>query len=753
MVTFSQLQHIDLASLNAAATDFETMVRSWDLSTKMQNEVIGPVQQSGWHGPTADAAAGSLTRTRDQIHAAFEEASAIARTLREAHDEFAAARKDLQTAVQHAAGKGLTVDGEGGVHWPPATDPVDKKDPDYAKGRQSDAQATADEIGKALDRATEADTAATAALAGDTGTDSGSFNSNPVGSLAEAEAKQAAQILSLGSKATDAQLTQLQSLLQHHNGDPRFAAAFYGGQEPATFLASYGAMAQSGDFSDSPARKAAVKGIQDGLGLTLATATDSHKQPHVSDDWEQRLRKAGGEQIPLDPKANPKSSPYGYQILGNILRHGDYDAHFINPIAEHVTQLTNENPGRWDAVAAMHGSPFQEFQFTGVTDEKGNVHGFNPLSSVLEALGHSPEAATRFFSDPPTAYNPDGSVKSHGGENKYFEMLTDSGERSLLRDMPYPLRPNPGTADAFEVGALGHALEAATTGRGYDDANAPLAKHTPEMSALTEKIFETYGTKDGPEQLHGDKALFGAMNGSLGNITAAYMGDVQAALEGPGAPAVTGTPADLKDAEVRRLLDVLGRDPDAYASIAAGQQAYTTVQIEDAISKHGHGSQSEIQMAVENAVRPGGQVTGLITGAMADEVYTRHAAEDKDFNEAIDTKREIAGKVWEFTGGKAMERAPVAGEGVNFVVEQIMDGVAESYKVDTHNEADDEAKEAVSQAKHGAQKAVLETFDRAASGSGLDPAFLEQLRRRAGQVSDDGYTSGASGPKPAGQSG
>ncbi|WP_406208137.1 hypothetical protein OH807_36235 [Kitasatospora sp. NBC_01560] len=753
MVTFSQLQHLDLASLNGAAGDFEAMVRKWDLSTKMQNEVIGPVQQSNWHGPSAEPALASLTRTRDQIHAAFEEASAIARTLREAHDELAAAKKDLQTAVQHAGAKGLTVDAEGGVHWPPATDPADKKDPDYAKSQQSNAQAAADEIGKALDRAREADDAATAALAGDTGTDSNAFNSNPVGSLAEAEAKQASEILSLGSKATDAQLTQLQTLLQHHSGDPRFAAAFYGGQDPATFLASYGAMAQSGDFANSPARKDAIKGIQDGLGLTLATATDGKKQPHVSDEWEQRLRKAGGEQIPLDPKANPKSSPYGYQILGNILRHGDYDPHFINPIAEHVTQLTNENPGRWDAVAAMHGSPFQEFQFTGVTDEKGNVHGFNPMSSVLEALGHSPEAATKFFSDPPTTYNPDGTVKSHGGENKYFAMLTDSGERSLLRDMPYPLRPNPGTADAFEVGALGHALEAATTGRAYDDADAPLAKHTPEMSALTHKIFDTYGSKEGPEQLHGEKALFGAMNGSLGNITAAYMGDVQAALEGPGAPAATGTPADLKDAQVRRLLDVLGRDPDAYASIAAGQQAYTTVQIEDAIAKHSHGSQSEVQMAVENAVRPGGQVTGLITGAMVDEVYTKHAAEDKDYNEAVDSKREIAGKVWEFTGGKALERAPVAGEGVNFVVDKIMDGIADSYKVDTHNEADDEAKEAFAQSNHGAQKAVMETIDRAAAGSGLDPAFVEQLRRRAGQVTDDGYTSGVAGPKPPPKSG
>ncbi|MFI6847940.1 hypothetical protein ACIBJD_25455 [Kitasatospora sp. NPDC050467] len=118
------------------------MVRKWDLSTKMQNEVIGPVQQSNWHGPSAEPALASLTRTRDQIHAAFEEASAIARTLREAHDEFAAAKKDLQTAVQHATDKGLTVDAEGSVHWPPATDPADKTTARRSRSSSSPASRT-----------------------------------------------------------------------------------------------------------------------------------------------------------------------------------------------------------------------------------------------------------------------------------------------------------------------------------------------------------------------------------------------------------------------------------------------------------------------------------------------------------------------------------------------------------------------------------------------------------------------------------
>ncbi|MFF2040568.1 hypothetical protein ACFVVX_09090 [Kitasatospora sp. NPDC058170] len=416
MVTFSQLQHIDLASLNSAAADFETMVRSWDLSTKMQNEVIGPVQQSGWHGPSSEPALASLTRTRDQIHAAFEEASAIARTLREAHDEFAAAKKDLQTAVQHATGKGLTVDGEGGVHWPPATDPADKKDPDYAKGQQSNAQATADEIGKAPDR----------------------------------------------------------------------------------------------------------------------------------------------------------------------------------------------------------------------------------------------------------------------------------------------------------------ALEAAATGRAYDDEKGELPPHTKEMGAVMQQTVHKFGDKDAAGLLYGDDALFGELNGRLAHMTGAYMGDVQHAVDGSTTRLpVSGVPTELGKEDVQRLVITLGRNPDAYASIATAQQAYTTAAIDDVIAHRAdHG---DLTAAIQNVSRPGGEITGLLTSAMVDEVYNKHAATDAEYNEAVDSKREWAGTIWETTGGKALEeRAPVAGPMVNEVVNQIMDGVADSYHVD-HSAASNEALETFNKAVAGAQGSVEDAVRDAAGRSTSAP--------------------------------
>lgn len=91
--------------------------------------------------------------------------------------------------------------------------------------------------------------------------------------------------------------------------------------------------------------------------------------------------------------------------------------------------------------------------------------GWEPTTAVLEALGHSPEAATKFFHDQPTAYNTDGSVNPNGKvkPSDYLTYFTHDKEytpdtvsqKNELRQQGMRSGPD----------ALGHALEAATTGR------------------------------------------------------------------------------------------------------------------------------------------------------------------------------------------------------------------------------------------------------------------------------------------------
>ncbi|WP_369184915.1 hypothetical protein [Streptomyces sp. Y1] len=746
MVTFSQLKQVDLGSLDSAAGDFEKLVRNWDLTRRMQNEVIGTVQQSGWHGDAAGLANARFTWARDQIHAAFEEATALAKTLRDAHTAISAAKKDLATAVQNAVTAGLTVTDDGTVKWPAPTTPEDKHDPDYTKSWQAKAETAAKAIFDVVDRATEADQDASRALGDDTGSDGTAFNAKPVGGIAEEEAKTATYIMSLGAGASDQQLKNLQTILDHYHQDPRFASAFYGNQDPADFMAKYGAMAQSGDYANSSARSAAIKGIQKDLGLTLATATDTKQPLHVSDDWESRFRAAGAKQIPVPPGADPAHSPYGYQIVSNLLREGTYDSHFLNPIAEHVTQLTEENPGRWQAVAYQNSYPFDPLKFIGQVDKDGHLQGLNPLSGILDAFGHSPEAATKFFHDPTTTYNPDGTVKSTGGENNYVKLFTAGGDNSLINDISYPLRPMETKPDPAHVLSLGHALEAAATGRAWDDTTSPYPPHTAAMNDVMSKVVDRFGTGDGPNMLRGGPLA--NLNGSIGNMAANHIADIENALDGPGPNSggpnsrlpSNGAPGFLNHDNTAILLSTVGRNPDAYATIATAQQAYQSAQIQQ-VMMHPE-LHPDMATAIENVTMPGGQVAGLITHAMSDEIQQNHAISDKAINDAIDSKKDIAKMVWDNSGGILVDKIPKAGSFINDQIGDIMTQVADSYHVDTTNQGRDEAHKTTGATVQGSQQAVVNAVEDAGREAGLDQNRVDDLATRAKQTITQGWSAG-----------
>src|SRR5262249_6546732 len=150
-----------------------------------------------------------------------------------------------------------------------------------------------------------------------------------------------------------------------------------------------------------------VAELQRNMGYALANSTDPDTGHHLPASWGAEFRKLGTQKI--EWQQGLMNQPYGYQVLGGILRYGNYDPRFLDPIAEHITQLHQKDP---------------DLLLTHVGFGQGERYGFNPsgrlgsgedpLNSVLEALGHSPEASERFFTGGPTAYREDGSVDPDG---------------------------------------------------------------------------------------------------------------------------------------------------------------------------------------------------------------------------------------------------------------------------------------------------------------------------------------------------
>ncbi|MFI9160661.1 hypothetical protein [Kitasatospora aureofaciens] len=728
MSTYSDLRQDSFQGLETLATAFEGLVRNWKFSSELTGDVITPLQGSNWNGDAAESAATAVTKARNELDAAFEEASAIAKALREAHSELAAARADLDAALKKAADHSLTVDADGAnVSWPAPTSEADKHDPSYEQTYRRLAQEVGVDISKAVARAEAADAAAATALGGATGTDRTAFRPS---SGPEEQGKQAADLLKLAGNISDAQLDQLNKLLKDHANDPQFTTAFYNRLGPDGFLKYYGSMATLSSGKDGR-RPQAIADLQKNLGLALATATDTHNLPHLSDEWEAGLRRAGATRVEVLPGGSNRASgsvqPYGYQILSNILQAGKYDPHFLNPVAEHVTQLA-EMPGFFTSTPWI-GSDLDQMKLL-----RGPDGGFNPMVGVLDALGRNPEAATKFFHDLKTEYNLDGSVKSYSQANDYLAKLTAGGDQSPLQDI---LQGNgfipSGHAEAPGVHALGLALEAATTGRASDASpDAPLPQHTPEMAKVMHDVVDRFGNGDGPKLLR-KGADFADLAPSLGNLTAAYMGDVQSSLDLYDKTLPTyGAPAKLDHDNTAKLLGALGRNPEAYGAIAQAQQAYTTAHIQDVIlHRDSHGAQFDT--AVFNAAHPGGEVAGILTSARTDALVNEMKDDAKAYNDSIDRNVKWGRKVWDMTGGKLLAPVPGAVPVVNYLI----DHATSSYYIKDVNTAD----AAVSSYDSGVsavQSSVKEAVEQASQGTGLTQTQIEDLSTGAVHAAEAG---------------
>ncbi|MEU0158128.1 hypothetical protein ABZ154_04600 [Streptomyces sp. NPDC006261] len=381
-----------------------------------------------------------------------------------------------------------------------------------------------------------------------------------------------------------------------------------------------------------------VQTLQKNLGLNLATASYDKA---FSAEWGPELRKLGTQQIPLSKYDTP-GDPYGYQLLGGIMRYGKYDAKFLNPIAEHVAQLHQKDPYRFADNKQVHsflGSPFNP--------SGKNGSGYDPVTAMLEALGNSPDAAKRFFTDDPTAYNEDGTVD----KGATADLGKQDGEAignylDFFGNEKWESFPDMGSTDPNKLeatrqympDALGHALEAATLGypAGHPDAGVV---RDADNAAVMRQVMEKYGEDAGLLKKQE------SMADSLGGMGAGYIDDINWSLEkndresifapsgntdghldfsGPGGE--SGNGRDV----VRQFLSTMGQHADAYATLSTAEQVYTRSVLE---AQAGPG---EIDRGgARMAVHVGAEVQGMLDQSRADQVEADKMKKHEDYEKAV----------------------------------------------------------------------------------------------------------------------
>ncbi|MFI6035251.1 hypothetical protein ACIBBD_13990 [Streptomyces sp. NPDC051315] len=579
-LTYLDLVEVDLGKLGTAVSDWEKSVDALKAAAASARAGMrAKSDKARWAGVNATVTREFVTKTAKEIADLHTEAAGIHAVLVDGHTELVALQKKISTAVQHdAPNLGVRVEdiGEGRVR---CFFPHIRGESDDRTQEQLDAkQELEDRINRLVAHASEIDSSLARALAKSHGGDKHNAGHTSYDSLDDAQAERAAELAKLGPEMTDKQYMELNSIMRFNARDADFSTDFYkslGG--PKESLEFYGRMSLDGTTGNDKERLALARQLQRNMGLALASATDPDNKSHLPASWSSKLRTLGTQRIELYPGAG--QSPYGYQLLGGILRYGNYDARFINPIAEHVVQLHRKDPYRFMDNKPMAGGSDLD---RGFNPSGRTGAGYDPLTSVLEALGHSPEAATKFFTDPPTAYKEDGTVDANGTLDFtwYFDELNKKDFEWAPDSLVHHGSDEAKHAREMGPDALGHALQTATTGAAWD-ADPPELHRDEKTWEVMEKVVLRYNvaSNDGPPHE--------AMQDSLAHMGASYIDDLNYSIMDFGG---TGDPLERdqffghsSDGSARRsfgehaarnFMMLVSGNEDGYKTLTSAQQVY-----------------------------------------------------------------------------------------------------------------------------------------------------------------------------------
>ncbi|MFF0431836.1 hypothetical protein ACFYU9_06380 [Streptomyces sp. NPDC004327] len=641
MLTFDNVYHAPLDKMKAAADRWSEIKAKLDtLAEDARTTMAARARDDDWHGVNAQVTKPFIDKTAKEFADAAKAADGIRKVLQDGYQTFRKAKDDLAKIVEtDAPHQHLVVKSDGTVEaaYSLQYDAVARDEPASPLAVRKE-RAAIDALQRRIDAVIEscddADVSCASALRADITRDKHDFSAPKYTSLDAEEAGRAVDLAGKGRDLSHEELVQLNELLGDNKASKEFARSFYGGLGPKGALEFFGQLSTDTIDDDTgrldKQRLADVQALQKNLGVNLATATQGGDR--WTEQWSADMRRLGTERIPL---ARYDSNPaFGYQLLGGIMRYGDYDPKFLVPIAEHVTQLHAKEPYLFaNSKPMMAGWLHDPFNPSGV-----NGAGYDPMIPVLEALGHSPEAAKEFFSADPTAYERDGSVggslslgkgKDGGKIENYLDFFANE-KYEFFADID---GHDPGSAKKaadYMPDALGHALEAATLGHAWDDPKPELNR-----DATTAKIMsDVVGAYGGDAELL--KKYQSTMADSLGNMGAGYIDDLNWALTkgeptSPFAPTGDGSGhAELSREMAAKFLSTLGQHPDAYATVSTAERLHITSVLEAQVGADGNIDEAHAR----EAARTGATLQGMLDEARAKQVEAEGMKTHEDYEKA-----------------------------------------------------------------------------------------------------------------------
>ncbi|MER8044228.1 DUF6571 family protein [Streptomyces sp. NPDC094032] len=646
MLTYDNVMQAPLAKLKSAVDHWSEMRTRLDrLAEDARTTMAAKAKDDYWRGMNAEVTKPFVDKTAKEFADAAKAAGGIHGILREGYEAFKKAQGDLRKIVDtEAPAQGLRVTQSGVVA---VLDPIGgmndaelRRDPDYLALIRKEEEAVGamqQRIDAIIETCDDADVACSNALKANVTGDKHNFSAPRYGSLDAEEAQRALDLAKKGREISHDELDRLNELLADNSSSKAFARAFYDGLGPKGSLEFFGQLSmdtyEHGQLDEQ--RLSDVRELQRNLGLNLAQATQGGDG--WADQWSSEMRKLGAERIPL--ARNDYNAPFGYQLLGGILRYGNYDSKFLVPIAEHVAQLHAKDPKMFAASKSFGGLHHDPFNPSGA-----NGAGYDPMVPVLEALGHSPRAAKEFFSTDATSYERDGAKGGDftlgkypdGSAKTYLSLFTDE-KYAFFPDVDGQHPDEAKKARDFMPDALGHALESATLGHAWDDSDPKLVRDATSAGIMRE-VVDTYGNAKFLKEHHS------ALADSLGTMAAGYIDDLNWSLSenvgrtvfgprGTEQELLQGHP-DFGQKGAIAFLSALGQHPDAYATVSAAERVYVTSVLERELGEHGRLVEGRGQAAVST----GAMMQGLLDHARGSQIEAEGLKVQEDYEKAQEAR-------------------------------------------------------------------------------------------------------------------
>jgi hypothetical protein len=528
---FEDVLHVRLGRLSDAVTDWTTTVTKLKaLSDDARNNMKAKSDKADWEGENAAVTRTFVDKTVKEFQDAVTQATSIRDILRDGHDTIRAARDELKRIVDNPP-EDVTIWPNGVVARSVHPDRRGEGNTDPGPTQET-LDSVRDQISQAVDKASQADETMAAVLRSLIAGHQYDFGGDSYSSLRDyrdqqgvKEAEKALEMASKGPSMTDAELKRFNDHVAENMDNPAFAERFATGMGGKGFLEFYANLndpRQNGGFSDE--RIEELKQAQENLSLVLAEA--SHSNSPAMQAWKKEVIELGPRQLDIPTQG----SPYGFQVMGNLMRHGVYEKDFLNDYGDALVKEEKEMrlPDRyWKSLTSGHTT-----LNPGSAD---NDLGLDPMTGFMTALSRNPEASTEFFTSTHPQDNAEYVLKDR---NHFPDGISDAP--------PFASREQ-----------IGNALFAAATGIDPHDDRAAFVPHTDQHRAVLERslgyLSET--GDDFPPEIRDDMAKVLANHGDI-------VHEASSSLSGSSSP--------LDREQLLEVSKQVSRDQDAYGILNEG---------------------------------------------------------------------------------------------------------------------------------------------------------------------------------------